>query len=360
MKTKLQSLKLLVLLILTTGTINSRAQVTTDPDLACVGTTSDYWADYPAPSPNSTYTWTVDGGEVIETGQGTNHITVLWNTSGSYHITVQERDNATNCPGQLITLNVTVESLPVLTISSNSPVCSGSDLNFTGGPAALTAYAWSGPNGFSSTVQNPGIPAVSSAAAGVYTLLATNANGCTSSATITVEINPFLVPTAASNSPVCAGNNLSLSGMPAGMATYSWSGPNGFTSTIQNPAITGVTSAAAGVYTLGVTNGSGCTGSVTVTILINPLPVAAASSNSPVCSGSDLLLTGGPVGMSSYAWTGPNGFASGVQSPTIAGSTASAAGAYTLVITDGNNCSSSVVSNVVINAVPATLGIFHN
>jgi len=46
-------------------------------------------------------------------------------------------------------------------------------------------------------------------------------------------------------------------------------------------------------------------------------PVAEASSNSPVCVGSDIELTGGPAGMDSYSWTGPNGFSSEERNPTV-------------------------------------------
>ncbi len=59
------------------------------------------------------------------------------------------------------------------------------------------------------------------------------------------------------NSPVCAGSTLNLSAFTVGGATYSWSGPNTFSSAAQNPSFI-YTGAAAGAYTLTVTQG-GCT-----------------------------------------------------------------------------------------------------
>ena len=119
-----------------------------------------------------------------------------------------------------------------------------------------------------------------------------------------VTINALPAPTASANTP-CVGGTLNLAGGPAGMTTYAWTGPNGFTSALQSPSIAGVTAAAAGIYTLTVTNGSGCSASNTVDVTINALPVPTASANAP-CEGGTLNLAGGPAGMTTYAWTGPN------------------------------------------------------
>ena len=96
------------------------------------------------------------------------------------------------------------------------------------------------------------------------------------------------------------------------MTTYAWTGPNGFTSALQSPTVSATATAAmAGTYTLTVTGAGGCVSApVSTTVVVNALPVATAASNSPVCEGSPLNLTGGPAGMTTYAWTGPNGFTS--------------------------------------------------
>ncbi|WP_426330167.1 fibronectin type III domain-containing protein [Pedobacter sp. R-06] len=61
---------------------------------------------------------------------------------------------------------------------------------------------------------------------------------------------------AGSNSPVCAGTSLSLTVTTAAGASYSWTGPNGFTSNLQNPALT-FSAAHAGIYTVQATM-AGC------------------------------------------------------------------------------------------------------
>lgn len=77
---------------------------------------------------------------------------------------------------------------------------------------------------------------------------------------------------AGSNSPVCAGASLTLTATSSSGATYSWTGPNGFTSTQQNPAIT-YSAAYAGTYTVQVT-GPGC--AVPTTAYVNVISTTAA------------------------------------------------------------------------------------
>ncbi len=63
-------------------------------------------------------------------------------------------------------------------------------------------------------------------------------------------IPPTGVTAVATPNPVCAGQTLNLSGNATGATSWIWTGPNGFTSTLQNPTIPNITSAGAGVYTL--------------------------------------------------------------------------------------------------------------
>ena len=104
---------------------------------------------------------------------------------------------------------------------------------------------------------------------------------------------------------------------------------------------------AAGTYTIVGTSECGNTypmmGSVDVTE--NPLPVASAGSNSPLCTGSTLDLTAG--GGTSYDWTGPNGFTSSSQNPSIPNITAAAAGVYTVTVSD-NGCSAEATTDVTL------------
>jgi zinc-dependent metalloproteinase lipoprotein len=106
----------------------------------------------------------------------------------------------------------------------------------------------------------------------------------------------FIATTVASNSPVCAGSSLTLTATGPAGATYAWTGPNGFTSTAQNPTIANATFAASGTYKVlvSVTTGA-CPGQGSVAVVVNPTPptpTLTSSATTPVCAGSPVTLTG--------------------------------------------------------------------
>ncbi|HYE78516.1 MAG TPA: GEVED domain-containing protein, partial [bacterium] len=87
------------------------------------------------------------------------------------------------------------------------------------------------------------------------------------------------------------------------------------------------------------------------------LATPTVSTNSPVCVGSPVTLSApnAPAG-ATYAWTGPNSFASTAAAPTIPNATAAAAGTYSLVITL-NGCSApAATATVAVNPIPAAPG----
>jgi len=102
-----------------------------------------------------------------------------------------------------------------------------------------------------------------------------------------------------------------------------------------------------------------CAASDSVDVIVNPTPVAFASSNSPIEEGSTLELAGGPDGMSSYSWTGPNGWSSLEQSPSIPSATTSMSGEYILTVTNSSSCQDTAIESVVVNAaaIPSVTGV---
>jgi hypothetical protein len=303
------------------------------------------------PNGMSTYSWSGPNGFSSALQNPSVSASATAAMAGVYTLTVT---NASGCQNTATT-TVTVNALPTPTASNNGPVCVGQALSVSGLPNGMTSYSWSGPNGFSSALQNPSVSASATAAmAGVYTLTVTNASGCQNTATTTVTVNALPTPTASNNGPVCVGQALSVSGLPNGMTSYSWSGPNGFSSALQSPSVSAsATAAMAGVYTLTVTNASGCQNTATTTITVNALPIVTSGSNSPICTGNSLNLTALPNGMVSYSWSGPNGFTSLLQNPSISNAQTLDAGIYTVTVNDGNcNATSNVI--ILINITPVS------
>jgi hypothetical protein len=101
------------------------------------------------------------------------------------------------------------------------------------------------------------------------------------------------------------------------------------------------------IYTY--TNIKGCSSSDNKTVTINAKPTANILSNSPVCIGNTIQLTGGPDGMASYSWTGPGGWTSNQQSPSRSNATLTMAGTYILTVSNGA-CSDNAAVTVSVTA----------
>jgi len=252
---------------------------------------------------------------------------------------------------------VNVWDLPVVTVANTSPVCVGGTVNLSSTVSGFgtVSYVWTGPNFFASTDENPVIANVTEANAGIYSLTVTDGHGCVNTAHTTVVVNPLPVVTA-TGSATCFGGRLELNVYVAGQGTYGfvWSGPNGFTSTEQNPFISPAGTADAGTYTVVVTDANGCTNSATAELVVYELPTISCGSNSAVCVGQTINLISSAAGFGTlgYSWTGPNGFMSSEQNPTIANATADNAGDYVVTVYDGHQCVASCTTNVVVNQLP--------
>jgi len=142
---------------------------------------------------------------------------------------------------------------------------------------------------------------------------------------VTITVTPDFTATASNNGPICVGTTLHLTGGPSGMASYAWTGPNGFTSNLQNPSIVNAGTAAAGPYSLVVTNGT-CVSTAPATIVeIKPLPVPSISGDTSVCLSSAQIVYTTESGMTNYNWAVSSGgviiSSAGSNSVTVAWNT---------------------------------------
>jgi gliding motility-associated-like protein len=301
--------------------------------------------------PTSTLNLTSTGGLTSYSWTGPNSfssfqqnpsvINVTSAEDGIYTLTVTDANGCSNSATTTVVINGTI----TVNAGSNSPVCENTAINLNAGGAAN--YSWTGPSGFSSAVQNPSLNNATPAMSGTYSVTGTDANGCSGSATVTIVVNPLPLPSAGNNGPLCAGTVLNLTSTGGG--TYSWTGPNSFSSTSQNPSLSGSTIAASGIYTVTVTSAANCTATATTTVTVNPMPVPVSGSNSPVCNNGTINLTAG--GGTTYAWSGPAGFASALQNPAITNANTTMNGVYTVTVTATGGC--SLTSTVSVSVYPA-------
>ncbi|SFE06872.1 hypothetical protein SAMN05518672_104360 [Chitinophaga sp. CF118] len=152
-----------------------------------------------------------------------------------------------------------VDPAVTLTTAVSRTVTCANSAQITVTPSStVSSYSWTGPNGFTSTLQNPTVTA-----GGQYIVTATLPSGCTVSAPVTVAEDKAAPDLSASGGSLgCQTSIVINASTSVASPQYSWSGPNGFTSTLKSPTVN-----TAGTYTVTVTNpANGCTATQSVQV----------------------------------------------------------------------------------------------
>ncbi|MBW7914428.1 MAG: hypothetical protein H3C54_12220, partial [Taibaiella sp.] len=194
--------------------------------------------------------------------------------------------------GKNIGIGTVVPAKPVA--NNNGPLCANDTLKLSASSSTSgVSYRWSGPNNFTSNLQNPTKANPLPADGGNY-LVTAYIYGCESKDTTSVTVFAGTGPDstyATTNAPVCADDTLKLFGTAKGSSiTYSWTGPNSFTSNTQNPVLPGSTATMAGNYVVYASNGN-CVSRDTITVVIKPRPANFGGiTNAPICTGETLTF----------------------------------------------------------------------
>lgn len=269
---------------------------------------------------NYTYSWS----------NGQNLATATGLVADTYTVTVT--DAAQQTVSGSVTLNQPNAILPAITASDIN--CAGTSGTLTAGVFGGFApyqYAWDGPNQSSNA-------SVSVTAPGLYTVTITDSHQCTGTASYQVAENLQVTVTAidivCGNAPNSGVVNTQVSGGQAPLV-YSWS--NG----ASTQHLTGV---GAGQYFCTVTSANGCTAVDDDLLEIPSILTASITWLTPACggnaNGSATVVANGGVAPYSYTWN-PGGLQGNAQ-------TGLAAGQYTVLVTDANQCSTEI--NVTIAA----------
>jgi len=256
-----------------------------------------------------TYSWS--------NGATTPSITVSPAQTTTYTCTIS-MNGATTTQSQTITVN----PLPTVNAGPNLSVCTGASVTLSGSGAS--SYVWN------NNVQNA--VAFSPNATTTYTVVGTDANGCSNTAQTTVTVNALPTVTAPTNQTVCSGTNVTLTG--GGASTYTWN--NGVTNSVPFAANNTQT------YTVTGTDMNGCSNVAQTTVTVNVLPAVTAAANQAVCAGTSVTISGS--GALIYAWN--NGVQNGVAfTPNVTTT-------YTVTGTDANGCTNTAQTTVTVNALP--------
>lgn len=281
-------------------------------------------------TPLYTYSWSPAPGS----GQGTSTVSGL--TAGTYTLTAIDAQGCVNqVPVAITQPSVLTSSINVTHVTCNS-VNNGSLTASSSGGTSPYAYLWLPGNTTGSTYAN--------LFSGTYTVMTTDANGCTASATATItQPSPIIVNTSSTNSNcgMADGTASVTTGGGVGPYTISWAPAGG----------SGATTAGvvAGSYTVTVTDALNCVDTATVMVNDNAGPTVSISSSTNVScyggnDGSATVSVSGGTGALTYQWSpyGGNG-------PTATGLTA---GVYIVTVTDANGCQSQAVTSPPITEPP--------
>jgi hypothetical protein len=305
---------------------------------------------------NATYFWAGPNG-FTSSEQNPTLTNVQTNMAGVYSLSIAIGACTTSAPPTWVNV---LPSPNNLTLSANTPLCSGNNLELRSSFLEGVSYFWQGPNGFRHFEHEITLSAVSTEQSGVYTLTARLGN-CSTIKTLAIDITQTpSKPSIHVNSPVCAFADLLLSAPTISGATYFWQGPSGFLSTQQNPIIESVDFNRTGEYSLSVAVG-GCVSEVaTLPIRVQPLPGRLlVSATDEICSGETLLLNVNVIAGATYRWAGPNNFSSTLINPFIINAQPENSGVYTVNVKLGD-CSSEALLAVNIKQRPIIRGISSN
>jgi uncharacterized repeat protein (TIGR01451 family) len=281
----------------------------------------------------TTVTLMEDGGDAVSwswsTGVHNQYIQVI--SGGTYNVTITDSHGCQS----YCQIGVTVRPGPTANAGADKSFCAGSSVQVGGSPTGGTppyTYSWTPSAGLNdATTANP-----TASAGGTYTVRVTDFNGCWDEDSVVVTENADPTAYAGADKSFCPGSSVQIGGSPTGSGgtgtlTYSWTPTTG----LNNPASANPFASAGGTYTVRVTDANGCWTEDSVVVTER---VPMASSGSPVSQGASIYLAGGPDGMSSYSWTGPDGWTSTLQNPVRNGATMAMAGAYTLTVTSSSGC----------------------
>ena len=298
----------------------------------------------------NTYTWSSSANGGLGSISGST-VTATPTTTVNATYTVNATDGNGCKNNSSITLNV--NALPTLSLTSSptTSVCSSSSVTLTA-TGNSTSYTWtSSAGGGLSSSSGSIVTAMPTISPATYTVVGSNAAGCSSIAKTTsfTIINTPTLSLSSSTYTTCLNAPVTFS--VSGANSYSWSptaNMNG--STTATPTIT-PSSTATTVYSVTGSSGGCNSAASTVTLTVNSLPTLTVTvpASYTICNGGSQTFT--VSGANSYTWT-PSSTLTGTNTanPTASPSTTTV---YSVTGTDGNGCTNiASPATATVNVIP--------
>ncbi|MCH8318320.1 MAG: T9SS type A sorting domain-containing protein, partial [Bacteroidetes bacterium] len=283
------------------------------------------------------YMWSFPGG--TPSASTVANPSVTYNAPGTYDVELIAIGCGTN--DTLSTAGyIIIDSLPAIFVTPpSSAICFGSSviLTATGG----NSYNWSPAAGLSGTTGT--VVTAAPTTTTTYVVTGTDINGCSNTASAIVTIYPL--PTISVNPPspvICDSGSVSLTAN--GAITYSWSPSTGLN--VDTGDFVVASPASTTTYTVAGTDNNGCTGSISITVLVAASPTIAVNPASPaICPNEPVTLTAN--GGLTYSWSPPQGLSSTTGTSVIASPDSTIT--YTVIGVDANGCSGTSSVTVSVN-----------
>jgi len=306
--------------------------VTVTDNLGCTGTNSILVQELAEPTTGITeLPYTCNGQIVLNADAGFSQydwsgpagftasgLQTIVPMNGNYQVVVTD---TLGCTG-IASIIVTIPVQNSVALNGPAQICPGATVNMDAS-AGFGTYLWN--TGSSQQSITVGVP-------GIYTVTATDALGCTSTASSTVDLFPTPVPVIAGPTSVCPGATATLT-VGSTYSSILWSNGESSTSILVTPPLS---------VSVTVTDGNGCMGTANTQVAILPPPQLSIAGNPAICPGQSTSLTASG-GFSSYIWS--NG-------ETASGITVNQANTYHVTVTDALGCTTSASSTVDLFPTP--------
>ncbi len=279
------------------------------PPVICEGQVSVYSTGFVNAN---TYSWTVNGGTVLNVSN--NSITVHWASAGSGSVTVSQYNTAV-CDST-VTLNVIIHPQPVPVITGPTIACTGTYGQYAvASPDPANTYNWyvSGGMVTGPLTGNTMLVQWNNTGTGQVMVTETNGFGCDSTVLMQVTLLRTPAPVLSGPSGMCQGDTSTYSVPFVAGDSYFWSVTNG---SIINMSITNQIQvlwnmAGTGIVSLRQVTPGGCDSVVSATVLINPQPQPVVTGPTILCEGEHGVYTVVKDNGNSYNWSVTAGTATG-------------------------------------------------
>jgi len=257
-------------------------------------------------------------------------ISFLWSTSavtpsivptasGPHTVTITD---AQGCEAST-TFNVTLFALPVVNLGPDLSLCGAASQALNAGNAGST-FNWN---------TNAATQQISVSTSGMYSVTVTNANSCSASDAVNVQLNSLPVDVL-QDVTTCATSTVVLDAGNTG-SIYLWS-TGGATQTIIPTT--------SGIYSVVVTTAQNCSSTFTASVTLVPTVSVDLGNDTTICVGSSMILDAGTPGLT-YAWS----TGEGSQTISVPGT-----GTYSVVVGNGS-CTATDAIVIATQAAPVDM-----